>query len=92
MLSPKSILLRFESKDGQFRLTVNPTDQFTSLLSRVSSFTHQGNPAVEGSYANSSAKDLGQRPEKCRLTFSHLIEQAFWRRGSAPELFEECDD
>lgn len=36
MSSPKSILLRFESKDGQFRLTVKPTDQFTSLLSRVS--------------------------------------------------------
>lgn len=91
MSSPKSILLRFEGKDGQFRLTVNPTDQFTSLLSRVSSLTHQENPDAKGSYADSSATDLGQRPEKCGLTFSHLIEQAFWRRRSAPELFEECD-
>lgn len=48
MSSSKSILLRFESKDGQFRLSVNPTDQFTSLLSRVSPCTHQVNPAAKG--------------------------------------------
>lgn len=50
MSSPKSILLRFEGKDGQFRLTVNPTDQFTSLLSRVSSFIHQEDPDAKDSY------------------------------------------
>lgn len=91
MSSTKSILLRFEGKDGQFRLTVNPTDQFTSLLSRVSSFSHQEDPDAKGSYADSSATDFGQRPEECGLTFSHLIEQAFWRRRSASELSEECD-
>ncbi|KAL2037421.1 hypothetical protein N7G274_009906 [Stereocaulon virgatum] len=35
MPSSKSILLRFESKNGQFRLNINPADDFTSLLSPV---------------------------------------------------------
>ena len=35
MAPSKSLLLRFEGKDGQFRLTVNSSDQFTSLLPQV---------------------------------------------------------
>ncbi|MCJ1417096.1 nuclear protein localization protein 4 [Xylographa parallela] len=35
MVPPKKTLLRFESKDGQFRLEVSPSDQFTSLLSPI---------------------------------------------------------
>ena len=31
----KTITLRFESKDGQFRLNVTPQDHFTSLLSPI---------------------------------------------------------
>ncbi|MCJ1313070.1 nuclear protein localization protein 4 [Agyrium rufum] len=32
-MASKSIVLRFQSKDGQFRLTVSPSDTFGSLLS-----------------------------------------------------------
>lgn len=36
MSNSTPILLRFQSKNGQFRLTVNPKDEFPSLLSGVS--------------------------------------------------------
>ncbi|MCJ1384854.1 nuclear protein localization protein 4 [Xylographa soralifera] len=35
MVPPKKTLLRFESKDGQFRLEVSPSDQLISLLSPI---------------------------------------------------------
>ena len=35
MAPSRSILLRFESKNGQFRMTVDPADDFTSMLAGV---------------------------------------------------------
>ena len=36
MPSSKTIILRFQSKNGQFRLTVDPNTHFTDLFSEVS--------------------------------------------------------
>lgn len=53
MSSQKSIVLRFESRNGQFRLTVKPSDHFPSLLSKVN--TRLSDSSVSTCYGDTHA-------------------------------------
>jgi nuclear protein localization family protein 4 len=55
-MASRPILLRFESRNGQFRFTVNPQDQFPSLQEKVMASPVDPMFSIGGTEANPVSK------------------------------------
>lgn len=89
-MASRPILLRFESRNGQFRFTVNPQDDFPSLQQKVSIDLRSQPVRCDVCRANlASTSDPRAPTDRYRAIIHHSLESSdrHWWRGETSGCF-----